>query len=355
MGEAKITSKGVIDVTDSSGSTQQLAAKNIVVATGASPVMPGGWIADGKHILTYNEAILQESLPKSIVIIGAGAIGAEFATVWNSYGSQVTIVEMLPNLLPLEDAEVSSELAKSFKRRGIEVLTGHKVESLQTTENGVSVKVSSESGEKTLDAEQALVAIGFRAGSSGFGLEELGMKLDNKGNIEVDDRLATNVPGICAIGDVTGKLLLAHVASTQGILCADAIAGKETTPINYQMVPRATFCQPQVASFGMTEAQAKEAGYELKIGKFPFMANGKALGMAEPTGFVKIISDAKYGEILGAHMIGPEVSELLPELTLAQHMELTAEEIARNIHVHPTLSEAILEAAEGIEGQSINI
>jgi len=355
MGDAQIAAKGQVNVKDSAGSTQQLNAKNIVVATGSSPVIPAGWKADGKQTIDYNDAILQENLPKSVLIIGAGAIGAEFATVWNSYGTQVTIIEMLTNVLPLEDAEISTELAKAFKKRGIEVLTSHKVESIQATENGVNVKVSSESGEKTLEAEQALVAIGFRPNSARIGLEELGVGMDSKGNIQTDERLATNIPSIWAIGDVTGKLLLAHVASAQGILCADAMAGKKTAPINYQMIPRATYCQPQVASFGMSEAQAKAAGYEVKVGRSPFQANGKALGMAESGGFVKIISDAKYGEILGGHMIGPEVSELLPELTLAQQMELTAEEIAHNIHAHPTLSEAILEAAEGVEGHSIHI
>ena len=206
-----------------------------------------------------------------------------------------------------------------------------------------------------IEAEQALSAIGFRPNSANLGLQEAGVTLDAKGNVDVDERMATNVPGVWAIGDVTGKMLLAHVASTQGILCADAMAGKDTEPINYQMVPSATFSNPQVANFGMTEAQAKEAGYEVKIGRFPFSANGKALGLAEASGFAKIISDAKYGEILGAHIVGPEASELLPELTLAQRMEMTAHEIAKNIHTHPTLSEVLMEAAEGVDGKSIQI
>lgn len=355
MGEAKINAEKQVSVTDAEGSTQQLNAKNIVIATGSSPVIPGAWKADGEHVISYREAILQEKLPKSVVIIGAGAIGAEFATIWSAYGTQVTIVEMLPNLLPLEDAEVSTELAKAFKKRRIEVLTGHKVESVETSKQGVQVKVSGEEGEKVLEAEQTLVAVGFRPNSSGIGLEDAGVVLDKKGNVEIDEHQATNIPGIWAIGDVTGKLLLAHVASTQGILCADALSGKETTPINYQNIPHATYCQPQVASFGMSETQAKESGKEIKVGQFPFQANGKALGLGESGGFIKIISDAKYGEILGAHMIGPEVSELLPELTLAQQMELTTAEIAHNIHTHPTLSEVILEAAEAVEGQSIHI
>jgi len=338
-----------------SGDIQQIGAKNIIIASGSSPVIPNAWQADGEKVVSYHEAILQESLPKSVVIIGAGAIGAEFATVWSAYGTQVSIVEMLPNLLPLEDAEVSAELAKAFKKRGIEVLTSHKVESIEKTADGVQVHVSGSDGEKTLQADQALVAVGFRPNSDGLGLKELGVALDEKGNIQIDDRMATNIAGVWAIGDVTGKMLLAHVASTQGILCADAIAGRKTAALKYQNIPHATYCQPQVASFGLNEDQAKQAGIEVKVGHFPFQANGKALGLAEGGGFIKIISEAKYGEILGAHMIGPEVSELLPELTLAQQMELTAEEIAKNIHAHPTLSEAIMEAAEAIEGKSIHI
>jgi len=355
MGEAKITGAKQVNVTDAEGATQQLSAKNIVIATGSSPVMPAAWKADGERVISYKEAILQQNLPESVIIIGAGAIGAEFATVWSSYGAKVTMVEMLPSILPLEDEEVSAELAKAFKKRGIELLTGHKVESVETSKTGVVVKVSAEGEEKTLEAEQALVAIGFRPNTPGLGLEEAGVKLDAKGNVQVDDRMESNVPGIWAIGDVTGKVLLAHVASTQGILCGDAMAGKKTTPINYLNIPHATYCQPQVASFGMSEAAAKAAGKEIRVGNFPFQANGKALGLGETVGFVKIISDAKYGEILGAHMIGPEVSELLPELTLAQSMELTAEEIAHNVHSHPTLSEVILEAAEAVEGKSIHI
>jgi len=355
MGTAEITGNGQVKVVEEGGAAKTVTADHIVVATGSSTMVPSAWQVDGEHIVTYLEAILQEKLPKSAIIIGAGAIGAEFATIWSAYGAQITLVEMLPNILPLADEEVSKELAKAFKKRGIEVLSGHKVESLETAGDGVRVKVSGEDGEKTLEAEQALVAIGFKPNSNQLGLEALGVTKDQKGFISVDDRMATNVPGIWAIGDVTGKLLLAHVASKQGIVCADAMAGKETAPIHYDMVPSATFCQPQVANFGMTETQAAAKGYEVKVGRFPFQANGKALGLGESSGFIKIITDAKYGEILGAHLIGPEVSELLPELTLAQQMELTCEELAGNIHTHPTLSEVIMEAAEGVAGQSIQI
>lgn len=355
MGEAHLKGEGVVEVKMEDGSTQPLSARNIVIATGSTSITPQAWNVDGEHVVTYLEAILQERLPQSVVIIGAGAIGVEFATTWSGYGTQVTLVEMLPQLLPLEDEETSAELTKAYKKRGIQVLTSHKVESVEKGGAGVQVTVFGPDGSQTLEAEQALVAIGFRPNTSGFGLEELGVELDGKGNVLVDERMATNVSGVWAIGDVTGKLLLAHVASVQGILCADAMVGKDTQPIDYQMVPRATFSQPQVASFGMTEAQARDAGYELKIGRFPFSASGKALGMGETTGFVKLITDADYGEILGAHLVGPEVAELLPELTLAQKMEMTAHEIAANIHTHPTLAEVLMEAAEGVEGQSINI
>ncbi|MDO9545430.1 MAG: dihydrolipoyl dehydrogenase [Pelolinea sp.] len=354
MGTAKISSKNQVSVKDENGEEKLLESKNIVIATGASSFTPPAWKLDGKRILSYQEAILQEHLPESVVVIGAGAIGVEFSTIWNSYGTKVYLVEMLPNILPLEDVEISQELAKTYTKNGIEIFTEYKVEAIESKAKGVSVKLSCNGEEKSLEAEQALVAIGFRPNSSGLGLEEVGTELDAKGFIKIDDRQSTNVSGIWAIGDVTGKLLLAHVASTQGILCADAIAGKETRAINYKMVPKATYCQPQVASFGMTEAEAQDAGYEVKIGRFPFQANGKALGLAEGRGFVKLITDAKYGEILGAHLIGPEVSELLPELTLAQRMELTIEEIAQNIHAHPTLSEVLMEAAEAANGNAIH-
>jgi len=279
----------------------------------------------------------------------------EFSTVWNSFGSQVTIVEMLPHVAPLEDEEVSIELEKAFKKNRIEVLTAHRVQSVETTEKGVKVKVSSADGEKVLEAEQALVAIGFKPSTAGLGLETVGIKLTDRRHIAIDDHMATNVPGIYAIGDVTGKFLLAHVASTQGIIAAETIAKQETIKLDYAMTPRATYCYPQVASFGYTEAQAKEKGYDIRVGKFPFIANGKSLGLGETVGFAKIIVDSKYGEILGAHLIGPEVSELLPELTLAQRMEMTAEDIARNVHAHPTLSEVLMEAAHGVSGSPIHI
>lgn len=354
MGAAKFIGRDRLTVTDAEGKSTEIQAKNIVVATGASVAVPPGWQIDGEKIVTYLEAILQEKLPKSVIVIGAGAIGVEFATVWRSYGVEVTIVEMLPRLVPLEDEEVGEELAKNFKRRKINFLTGRRVEEIQATETGVKVKISNGAEQKTLEAEQALVAIGFRPNGKGLGLEEQGVKLSERGAVEIDERMATNVPGIWAIGDVTAKLMLAHVASAQGIVCAENIAGAETVELNYEMMPRTTYCQPQVAAFGLTEAQARERGYNVKVGRFPFQPNGKALGLGEAVGWVKIVTDAEYGEILGAHLIGPEVTELLPELTLAQMMEITAHEIGRNVHAHPTLSEALMEAADDALGRAIN-
>lgn len=355
MGEAKITSPNTLQVQDDDGKITDLKAQNIVIATGASTIVPSGWEVDGEKVLTYVEAILQEKLPESVLIIGAGAIGIEFATIWNAYGTKVTIVEMLDQLLPLEDQEVAKELSKAYKRRKINFLTSHKVERIDSTEKGIRVHVSNESGEKELEAEQALVAIGFKPNGTGFGLEELGVKLSERGAVEIDDRMMTNVDGIWAVGDVTGKLMLAHVGSAQGIICAENIARTETTILDYEMLPRAVYSYPQVAAFGITEEQAKERGYEVKVGRFPFQANGKALGLGDAFGWVKLITDEKYGEILGAHMIGPEVTELLPELTIAQMMELTSAEIARNVHPHPALCEVLMEAAHDAMGHSINM
>ncbi|MBI3151500.1 MAG: dihydrolipoyl dehydrogenase [Chloroflexi bacterium] len=355
MGEAKFKAKDTLTVTDKEGKATELKAKNIIVGTGASAMVPPAWKVDGEKVVTYSEAILQTTLPKSVVVIGSGAIGVEFSTIWSAYGVDVTIVEMLPRVVPLEDEEVSKELEKEFKKRGIKIMTGHKVESVEATKTGVKVKVSAEGKETVLEADQALVAIGFRPNSKGLGLEEVGVKISERGFVEVDEKMQTNVPGIWAIGDVTGKLMLAHVGSAMGIVCAENIAGAETITLDYEMMPRATYSYPQVASFGLTEAQAKERGHNIKVGRFPFQANGKALGLGDYSGFVKIVVDEKYGEILGAHMIGPEVTELLPELTLARMMELTPHEIARNVHAHPTLSETLMEAAHGASGTPIHI
>jgi dihydrolipoamide dehydrogenase len=355
MGAARLSAKDSVTVTGADGKTSELKAKNIVLAAGAYPTIIPGVKVDGERIITYREAILQDTLPASVVIIGAGPIGLEFATIWNAYGVNVTLVEMLPRIAPLEDEEISAELTKAYKKRGIQVLAGHKVQSVQAAENGVQIKVADEQGEKMLEADQALVAIGFKPNSADLGLETAGVKLSERGMVEIDERMATNVKGIWAIGDVTGKLMLAHVGSAMGIICAENIAGVETTTLDYQMMPRAIYSFPQAASFGFTEAQAREKSRELKIGRFPFQANGKALGLGDYAGFAKIIADAQTGEILGAAMVGPDVTELLPELTLAQQMEMTTEEIARNVHAHPTLSEVLMEAAHVAEGKSIQI
>jgi dihydrolipoamide dehydrogenase len=262
---------------------------------------------------------------------------------------------MLPRIAPLEDEEISAELLKAFTKRGIKCLVETRVQKIEPTSKGVKVSLVTKEGDQTIEAEQALVAIGFKPNSQNLGLEEVGVEFSDRKFINVDDRMATNIPGVWAVGDVTGKLMLAHVASSQGIRCAEAIGDQPSRPIDYTMVPRAIYSQPQVASFGYTEVQALKLGEKIKIGKFPFQANGKALGLGDNTGFVKVIVDEKYGEILGAHMIGPEVSELLPELTLAQQNELTITEIHHNIHAHPTLSEAIMEAAAGAEEKAIHI
>ncbi len=355
MGTAKLTAKDRVEVTPEEGEKETLNAKNIIIATGAHTFTIPGIDLDGEKVIDYETAILRKELPESVVIMGGGAIGVEFATIWNAYGVDVTIVEMLDNLLPLEDPKVGQELAKAYEKRGIKVMTKTKVQSVKTSKKGTTVIVETEDGEETLEAELTLVAIGFRPNSKGLGLEDVGVSLSDKGNIEIDDRMATNVDGIWAIGDVTGKLLLAHVAMKMGVIAAENIAGVDTVTLDYDMMPRATYCHPQTASFGYTEAQAKEKGYDVSVGEFPFQANGKALGLGDYQGFVKIVSDKKYGEVLGAQMIGPDVSELLPELTLAQRWELTTHEIAHNVHAHPTLTEALMEAAEGAMGEAIHI
>lgn len=355
MGTARLKGKDRVAVSKKDGQTTEIVTKNIILATGASAMVPPAWKMDGQKVLTYLEAILQEKLPKSVIIIGAGAIGMEFATIWNGYGVDVSVVEMLPHVLPLEDEETASEVAKAYIKRGVKILAGHRVDSVETNEAGVRVTVSTAGDTKVLEAEQALVAIGFKPNSKDLGLEEAGVKLSERGFVDIDEKMATNIPGIWAIGDLTGKLMLAHVGTAQGIICAENIAGAETVTLDYEMMPRATYCQPQVASFGVTEAQAKERGYTVKVGRFPFQANGKALGMADYAGRVKLIVEEKYGELLGASLVGPEVTELLPELTLAHMMELTSAEIARNVHAHPTLSETLMEAAHAVEGMGIHI
>jgi len=343
-----------IAVALNAGGTRTLTTSNVIIATGGRARTIPGIKADGERVLTYREAIVLRELPASAIIVGAGPIGMEFAHIWSSYGAQVTVVEMLPHALPLEDEEASAEVERAFKRRKVRLLTSTRVQGVETTADGVRVRVAGEQEEQTLEAERALIAIGVRPNSENLGLEEIGVQME-RGNIVVDAHMRTNMPGIYAIGDVTGKLPLAHVASAQGIIAAEAIAGVETTTLNYEAMPRCTYCQPQVASFGITEAQAAERGHEVKVGRFPFRANGKALGLGDYDGFVKIVADAASGEILGAHLVGPEVTELLPELVLARSWELTPEEIARTVHAHPTLSETLMEAGHAVFGKAIHI
>lgn len=344
-----------VEVEGDDGKTQTVTFDNAIIAAGATTrMLPGTQLSE--NVVTYEEQILEDSLPGSIIIGGSGAIGTEFAFVMRNYGVDVTIVEFLDRMVPTEDAEISAELTKIYKKMGVKVLTSTKVEAIEDTGSGVKVTVSpADGGESSvLEADRFLSAIGFAPRLTGYGLENLSVETTDRGAIAIDEYMRTTVDNIYAIGDCTGKLMLAHTAEAQGVVAAETIAGAETQPINYDMIPRATYCQPQIASFGYTEQQAKDKGFEVKVAKFPFAANGKAWGLGEGIGFVKIVADTRYNEILGAHMIGPDVTELLPELTLAQAYDLTTEEIGRNIHAHPTLSEAIKEAAEGIGGHMIN-
>ncbi|MDX1991885.1 MAG: dihydrolipoyl dehydrogenase [bacterium] len=337
------------------GGKETLRFRNVIIATGANTrLIPGTQLSE--RVVTYEEQIMEDNLPKSIIIAGAGAIGIEFAYVMKNYGVDVTVVEYLDRILPLEEEEISSELAKVYTKMGVKLMTGTAVEKIEDTGSNVRVTVkNNKSGQQqVIEADKVMQAIGFAPRTQGYGLEKTGVKLTDRGAIDINEYMQTSVSHIYAIGDVTAKLMLAHVAEAMGVVAAEHLAGEHTVPLNFAMMPRATYCQPQVASFGYTESQAREMGYDINVAKFPFMANGKAHGLGETVGFVKLISDKKYGEMLGAHMIGPDVTELLPELTLARYAELTPEEIARNVHAHPTLSEAIKEAAHGLEGHMIN-
>ncbi|MGA4541333.1 dihydrolipoyl dehydrogenase [Uniformispora flossi] len=342
-------------VAEADGGSSTVTFDNCIIAVGATTrLLPGTQLSH--RVRTYEEQILADKLPASIVIVGAGAIGVEFAYVMNSFGVAVTVVEFLDRMVPLEDEDVSAELARRYRKLGITVMTSTGVQSIEETGAGVRVTVADKEGRtQVLEAEQVLQAIGFQPRVSGYGLENTGVALTERGAIDIDAYCRTNVPHIFAIGDVTAKLMLAHTAEAMGVVASETIGGAETMPVEYVMVPRATYCQPQIASFGLTEAQAREQGYDVKVAKFPFTANAKAHGLGEAVGFVKILSDAKYGELLGAHLIGPEVTELLPELTLAQQWDLTVHEIARNVHAHPTLGEAVKEAVHGLAGHMINM
>ncbi|GAA3293314.1 dihydrolipoyl dehydrogenase [Streptomyces cinereospinus] len=342
-------------VTDREGNVRTLGFDHCVIATGATPrLLPG--TRRTARVVTYEEQILTEDLPRSVVIAGAGAIGVEFAYVLHNYGVQVTVVEFLDRVAPTEDADVSAELARQYRRLGIDVMTSTRVDALDESGPQVRVTVTAEDGsQQVLEADKVLQAIGFAPNVTGYGLEHTGVRVTERGAIDVDGRCRTSVPHIYAIGDVTAKLMLAHTAEAMGVVAAETIADAETRELDYAMIPRATYCRPQIASFGYTEAQARERGYDVKVATFPFTANGKAHGLGDTTGFVKLISDARYGELIGGHLIGPDVTELLPELTLAQQWDLTVHEVARNVHAHPTLGEAVKEAVHGLAGHMINM
>jgi dihydrolipoamide dehydrogenase len=335
---------------------REITFDNVIISTGSVvKLLPGVELSD--NVVTYEDQILTRELPGSIVIVGAGAIGMEFGYVLANYGVDVTIVEFLDRVLPNEDKDASKELAKAYKKLGIKILTSTKVQSIDDQGSKVVVKyvdAKDNAGELTVD--KVLMSVGFAPRVEGFGLDKTGVELTDRGAIAIDDHMRTNVDGIYAIGDVTAKLMLAHVAEAQGVIAAETIGGAETMIIDdYRMMPRATFCQPQVASFGLTEDQANDEGFDVKVTTFPFSANGKAHGLGEPTGFVKLITDKTNDELLGGHLVGDNVSEMLPELTLAQKWDLTAKELARNVHTHPTMSEAMQETFHGAIGHMINL
>ncbi|CCK62535.1 dihydrolipoyl dehydrogenase [Mycobacterium canetti] len=342
----------LVDLND--GGTESVTFDNAIIATGSSTrLVPGTSLS--ANVVTYEEQILSRELPKSIIIAGAGAIGMEFGYVLKNYGVDVTIVEFLPRALPNEDADVSKEIEKQFKKLGVTILTATKVESIADGGSQVTVTVTKDGVAQELKAEKVLQAIGFAPNVEGYGLDKAGVALTDRKAIGVDDYMRTNVGHIYAIGDVNGLLQLAHVAEAQGVVAAETIAGAETLTLgDHRMLPRATFCQPNVASFGLTEQQARDEGYDVVVAKFPFTANAKAHGVGDPSGFVKLVADAEHGELLGGHLIGHDVAELLPELTLAQRWDLTASELARNVHTHPTMSEALQECFHGLVGHMIN-
>ncbi|SHG62108.1 dihydrolipoyl dehydrogenase [Streptoalloteichus hindustanus] len=353
QGRGSFTDPNTLRVELNDGGAETVTFDHCIIAAGATTrLLPGTSLSE--RVVTYEEQILSDTLPESIIIAGAGAIGVEFAYVLRNYGVKVTIVEFMDRMVPLEDEEVSAELAKRYKRLGIEVLTSTRVESIDDSGEKVRVTVTRNGEQQVLEADKVLQAIGFQPRVTGYGLENTGVRLTERGAIDVDGRCRTSVPHIFAIGDVTAKLMLAHAAESMGIVAAETIADAETMELDYVMIPRATYCQPQIASFGYTEAQARAEGFDVRVAKFPFTANGKAHGLGDTVGFVKLISDAKYGELLGGHLIGPDVTELLPELTLAQQWDLTVHEVARNVHAHPTLGEAVKEAVHGLAGHMIN-
>ncbi len=354
QGYGKLKDKQIVGVTDTEGKTQDLQAKYIILATGARSKELPNLKQDGKKIIGYREAMTLPKQPKSMIVVGSGAIGSEFANFYNSIGTKVTLVEFLPNIVPNEDEEVSKQLGRSFKKAGIKVMIGSSVESVDTSGDLCKAVIKTKKGEETHEAEIVLSAIGVTPNLENIGLEELGIELEN-GKVKVDDYYKTNVDGVYAIGDIVHGPALAHVASAEGIICAEKIAGLNPEPLDYGNIPACTYTSPEVASVGMTETAAKEAGYEIKVGKFPFTASGKASAAGEKDGFVKLVFDEKYGELLGAHLIGANVTEMIAELVVAKKLETTGHEIIKSVHPHPTLSEAIMEAAAAAYNEVIHI
>ena len=354
-GNGKIKANKTVSVTDEAGkSTDYTASKGVIIATGARSRALPNLPQDGKKIIGYRQAMTLKSQPKKMVVVGSGAIGVEFAYFYNAIGTEVTIVEYLPNIVPVEDTDVSKQLEKTFKKSGIKVMTSSSVESVDTSGKQCVVSVKTAKGEDKIECDVVLSAVGIQANIENIGIEEVGIVVD-KGRILVDDFYQTNMPGYYAIGDVVPGPALAHVASAEGIVCVEKIAGHHPEAIDYGNIPGCTYCSPEIASVGMTEKAAKEAGIELKIGKFPFSASGKASAAGAKDGFVKLLFDAKYGELLGAHMIGANVTEMIAEIVAIRKLETTGEELIKTIHPHPTMSEAVMEAAAAAYGEVIHL
>lgn len=353
-GFGKLKDKSTVVVTDSDGKTQEVTAKHIVLATGARSRELPNLKQDGGKIIGYRQALSLPKQPKSMVVVGSGAIGSEFAYFYNSIGTQVTLVEYMPNIVPVEDEEVSKTLERSFKKNKIKVMTNASVESVDTSGDLCKVTIKTKKGEEVVEAEIVLSAVGITPNTEGIGLEDVGVEMEN-GRVKVDEYYRTNVEGVYAIGDIIPGPALAHVASAEGIACVEKIAGMDVHPINYKNIPGCTYTSPEVSSVGMNEKAAQEAGYEIKVGKFPFTASGKATAAGMRDGFVKLIFDAKYGELLGAHMIGGNVTEMIAEMVVARNLETTGHELIKSIHPHPTMSEAIMEAAAAAYDEVIHM
>jgi dihydrolipoamide dehydrogenase len=354
LGAGKIKKGGKIEVKAADGSTKEYTAKHTILATGARSRELPNLPQDGKKIIGYRQAMSLATQPKSLVVVGSGAIGVEFAYFYNSIGTKVTIVEYLDRIVPVEDEEISKQLEKSLKKAGIQIMTGAEVQSVDTSGKISKVQIKTAKGTETMEAEVVLSAVGITPNIENIGLEEVGVKVD-KGRVVVDDYYRTNVEGVYAIGDIVKGQALAHVASAEAITCVEKIKGLHVDPIDYNNIPGCTYCSPEIASVGYTEKAAKEAGYEIKVGKFPFSASGKASAAGAKDGFVKVIFDAKYGEFLGAHMIGANVTEMIAEVVVARKLETTGHEIIKSVHPHPTMSEAIMEAAADAYGEVIHL